>query len=120
MANERFFLRLYLDEDLHPDLAPILRQHGVDCVSAVEAGMLEKSDAEQLAHASTEGRCLISFNAADFAVLAVEWARQERRHVGIIVTPQVGRQKLGELRARILQLVNSVTADEMLNVFRYL
>jgi hypothetical protein len=112
MPTESLFLRRYLDEDFHPDLASILREHGVDCSNAVESRMLERSDHDQLAYAS-QGRCLVSFNAGDFSLLARQWAKESRSHAGIIVTPQVGRRKLGELLIRILRLVNSVTADEM-------
>ncbi len=120
MSNAPLFIRLYLDEDFHPDLAGAVRQNGYDCVSAVEAGTLGASDEEQLAHAAAQGRCLLSFNVADFAALAVEWARLGRSHAGIVVAQQVSRQHLGRLLQRVLHLLNAVTADEMSNTFRYL
>ena len=63
---------------------------------------------------------MFSFNAADFAVLAEDWANTNRTHAGIVVTPQVGRKRLGVLLGRILDLLNDTTGDEMGNVFRYL
>jgi predicted nuclease of predicted toxin-antitoxin system len=120
MTPDPLFIRLYLDEDFHPDLAPALRQQGFDCVSAAEAGMLTKSDEEQLTHAAAQGRCLVSFNRRDFSALASEWARAGRGHAGIIVTPQVSRNALGQLLTRLLQLLNTTTADEMRDGFRYL
>lgn len=120
MSSGNLFIQLYLDEDFHPDLAALLRQQGFDCRSAVEDGMLGKSDEEQLEHATLQGRCLVSFNAADFAALAQLWARQGRAHAGIIVTPQVSRKALGQLLQRLLSLLNTTTRDEMINVFRYL
>ena len=36
MATDPLFIRLYLDEDFHPDLADLLRRQGVDCQSAAD------------------------------------------------------------------------------------
>jgi predicted nuclease of predicted toxin-antitoxin system len=120
MSDEALFVRLYLDEDVHPDLAEALRQKGFDCQNAAEAGNLGTSDEEQLEHAAAQGRCLFSFNVADFAVLAKEWSAGGRHHAGILVTAQVSRKGLGELLNRILAFLNTTAADEMLDVFRYL
>ena len=120
MSGDPLFIRLYLDEDFHPNLAAALRQHGHDCQSAVEAATLGRSDEEQLTYAAAQGRCLLSFNIADFATLAVTWERTGRTHAGIVVAQQVSRHHLGQLLQRILHLLNTVTADEMANTFRYL
>ena len=120
MASGSLFVRLYLDEDIHPDLADLVRQHGFDCRSAVEESMLGKSDEEQLEYATAQGRCLLSFNIRDFAVLAQAWLQAGRTHPGIVVTPQVSRQALGQLLQQCLQLLNTTTADEMVDVFRFL
>jgi predicted nuclease of predicted toxin-antitoxin system len=120
MSDAALFIRLYLDEDFHPDLADALRQHGHDCRSCVEAGMLGESDEEQLTYATAEGRCLVSFNVADFVALAQQWAQRGRAHAGIIVTQQVGRHGLGHLLQRLLLLLNTTSADEIANVLRFL
>jgi predicted nuclease of predicted toxin-antitoxin system len=120
MNGDPLFVRFYLDEDFHPDLAAALRQHGHDCLSAVEAGMLGKSDEEQLTYGAAQGRCVLSFNIGDFAALAIAWSRAGRPHAGIVVAQQVSRRQLGRLLQRILHLMNTVTADEMANTFRYL
>jgi predicted nuclease of predicted toxin-antitoxin system len=120
MASDPLFIKLYLDEDCHPDLAEALRQHGFDCQNVIAAGRRGKSDEEQLQYAASEGRCLVSFNVADFAVLAKQWAELDQPHAGIVVTQQVSRQGFGQLLHRLLGLLNTTTADEMSNVFRYL
>src|SRR5216684_5691741 len=97
MANNALFITLYLDEDLHPDLAAMIRQKGFDCQNAVEAGMLGKTDEEQLQYAASQGRCLISFNVRDFAILARHWVNAGRTHAGIVVTRQVRRNALWQL-----------------------
>jgi len=48
--------RLYLDEDVVPELARMLRSHGHDAVSAHEVSALQLEDAEQLERASADGR----------------------------------------------------------------
>ncbi len=119
MGDASLFIRLYLDEDFHPDLADALRQHGHDCRSCIEAGMSGKSDEEQLTYATAEGRCLVSFNVRDFVALAQKWGQTGRVHAGIVVTQQVSRQGLGQLLQRLL-LLNTTSADEIANVLRFL
>jgi predicted nuclease of predicted toxin-antitoxin system len=91
MSSDPLFIRLYLDEDFHPDLADALRQHGYDCQSAAEAKLLRKRDEEQLEYAVGQGRCLVSFNVRDFMHLASDWGTSGKHHAGILVTPQVSR-----------------------------
>jgi hypothetical protein len=88
--------------------------------NAAEAGKRGTTDEEQLEYAATQGRCLLTFNVADFVVLAREWGETGRHHAGILVTAQVSRKGFGDLLKRILDLLNQTTADEMIDVLRYL
>jgi hypothetical protein len=45
-------VKFYLDEDIKPLLAEMLRARGFDCLAAREAGALSRSDSEQLAFAT--------------------------------------------------------------------
>jgi predicted nuclease of predicted toxin-antitoxin system len=47
-------LKYYLDEDLSPKIAEILRKHLVDAISAHEVGMLQASDIKQIERASSD------------------------------------------------------------------
>jgi hypothetical protein len=120
MTSSQARIGVYLDEDIHPDLADAIRQNGFDCQNAAEAGMLGKLDVEQLEHATSQGRCLVSFNVRHFTVLAQQWAHSGRAHAGIVVTKQVSRRAFGQLLGRILHLLNTTTAAEIKNVLRYL
>jgi hypothetical protein len=45
-------IRLFLDEDVWPDLAAVLREHGFDAVHVYEVERGGMSDADQLAYAA--------------------------------------------------------------------
>ena len=80
-------MKLYLDEDISPKVAEILRKKGMDVVSAHETGMLETSDNEQLAFAATEGRVMVTRNRDDFITLSVQFFEDLKPHNGLIIVP---------------------------------
>lgn len=106
------FVRLYLDEDVHKRVASALRLRHFDVVSAHEIGRWGLTDEEQLAYATSEGRAIFTYNAADYLKLHMDWLRRGKDHWGIIVSDQ---QPIGETVRRLLNLLNQVSADEMRN-----
>ena len=114
MADEisRVFVTLYLDADVAPELARQARQRGFDVVSAYEVGNGRLLDPEQLAYAVGQGRAILTHNARDFAPLFDEWWNAGKSHHGIIVSEQL---PIGELLRRTLKLLNTVTANEMMD-----
>lgn len=118
--NSELFIKLYLDENIYWDLAKAIRQRGFDAISAAEAGMLEKSDPEQLEYAASQNRAILTFNMGDFDRLCEEWWSEGREHAGIIITQPMTRGQFGELLRRVLKLLNQVAADEMRNQLIYL
>ena len=52
--------RLYADENVDDRIAHGLCLRGIDTVTGVEAGMLRKPDPEQLSHATSDGRVLLT------------------------------------------------------------
>ncbi len=108
-------LRLYLDEDVDPLLAQVLRDRGVDCLSTNEADNRGSPDAQQLVFATAQRRTLLTFNVRDFVMLAREYARAGLRHGGIVVSNHL---PFGELLRRVLLLhrrhVNDDLADRLL------
>jgi len=96
-------IALYLDEDVDPLLAQVLRDRGFDCISAREARNLDRSDREQLAFASSQGRAILTFNVRDFVRLAAESTASGRRHSGIVVSDHLSFR---ELLRRVLVLLH--------------
>jgi len=78
--------RLYLDEDVIPELVQVLRAQGYDVVSVHEEQALGLGDDEQLARATALGRAVLSFNFPHFLKLGRDWSLAGRQHAGIIVS----------------------------------
>jgi hypothetical protein len=94
-------IRLFTDEMIFPELPAELRRHGYDAESCVEAGRSGQAipDEAQLAYATEHGPTLLTFNKVDFLRLDRVWKAADRRHAGIIVSPQI--EDLGELLRRV-------------------
>lgn len=105
--------RLYLDEDVLPELARVLRAAGHEVVSAHEVAALGVSDEEQLGRAAAEGRALLTFNYRDFLKLAREWFGAGRSHAGVVSYGQYRHRELGELRDAVIALLETLTAEDL-------
>jgi Domain of unknown function (DUF5615) len=106
-------LRLYLDEDsMSHSLIRALRARGVDVVTALEAGMIERSDADHLEFATSQERVLCTFNVGDFYRLHTDWLTVGKDHGGIIFVPQQ-RYAIGELLRRLLKLASTRSTEAM-------
>lgn len=116
-ATPSLFIRLYLDEDVHPAVAVALRARGFDAVSAHEVGRRGASDAEQLTRAAADGRALLTFNAVDFLNLHRESLETQRSHWGILLCEQA---PVGEVVRRLLNVLNHMAADELCNQLYWL
>lgn len=113
-------IRLYLDEDsMRRSLVRALRARGVDVVTALDAGMIEREDWEHLDYATEQGRVLCTFNVGDFYRLHSEYVAQGKRHAGIVLMQQQ-RFSVGEQLRRLLRLMASKSADEMGNWVEFL
>jgi predicted nuclease of predicted toxin-antitoxin system len=104
--------KLYLNEHLSPRLAAQLRQYGFDVTSTLESGMVEADDDEQLAHAASEQRAIVTFNHKDFAIRHAQYIAEGKEHWGIVLSTE---ETTSVLRRRLLRLLNTLTAKELKN-----
>jgi len=116
----RLFIQLYTDEDVTTALAIALRERGFVAQTTIEANMVEQDDDLQLAYATARDMAIMTRNEKDFAVIAKKWAAGGREHAGIIISERFSRSQFGELLRQTLQLLDTVTADELRNAFVYL
>ena len=113
-------IRIYIDEDaMDGDLVAALRSRSVTVITAVDAGLAEKSDDEQLAFATERGCVLYTFNVSDFYRLHTQWVDAGREHAGMILAPQQ-RFSVGEQLRRILRLRATTTTVSMQNRVEFL
>jgi len=85
-------VKVYLDEDLSPVIAQLLRRHGIDATGAQEVGNAQMDDRAQLGYATREGRAIVTANVVDFIELAREAVATNTEHAGIILVPSSFRR----------------------------
>ncbi len=84
-------MRFYLDENLSPRVAELLRTRGLDVVSAHEVRNTQLDDRSQLRYAAGERRALVTCDIADFTELAAECIAANVEHAGIVLVPPTFR-----------------------------
>ena len=107
--------KLHLDEHLSPRLALQLRMHGFDATCTQEQAVL--ADDEQLAFAALNERALVTFNHKDFATRHAQYLANGQAHWGIILSTE---EAPSVIRYRLLRLLNSLSAEELINQLRWL
>jgi predicted nuclease of predicted toxin-antitoxin system len=112
-------IRLWLDECIDSRLVQVLRRRGYDVLAAGEEGTGGLEDVQQLAHATSLGRLLVSHNQVHFRRLHQAFQQQGRPHGGIILLPQV--LPFARLEARVLLLLDWVAPfrDHQSRLFRW-
>ena len=96
-----------------------LRARGVDVITALDAEMIERKDAEHLNYATQQGRVLCTFNASDFYRLHNDYIAHNKSHAGIILMRQQ-YYSVGEQMRRLLRLMTSKSAEDMKNWVEFL
>ncbi|PSB06021.1 hypothetical protein C7B62_23925 [Pleurocapsa sp. CCALA 161] len=94
----------------------MLKSRGLDITTVPEQGTLGKSDREQLEFATSLNRCLLTHNRVDFEKLHLQYVRENKQHLGIIIVPQ---KNAYELAKRISILVRALTVEQIHNQLLY-
>lgn len=114
-------ITLLSDEHIYPDLAIALRRRGYDAISCQEAGLVSRrvSDAEQLHHATRQGRAILTYDAGDFIRLDRSWKAEGRQHAGIIVVSR-SVNTLSQLLARVIVHLDTISRETQHNTLLWL
>lgn len=81
-------MKVLIDEQLSPQIAAMLRDHGFDAEAvARRADLVGSSDRTIFEAAAAEARAVVTNNIKDFRPLAAEWLMTGRRHAGLILVP---------------------------------
>jgi hypothetical protein len=121
VAIEGLSIRLYADHNFDDRFSVDLRRHDFDMVLAREVGNQMLSDEHHLVWTTEHGRVVLTHDLRDFVPLAKAWAFAGREHGGVILSAQPGESiSYGILLRRLLRLLETVTADEMVNRVEWL
>ncbi len=100
--EDQLFVKIYVDEDIHPLLAKFLRQQGFDAISAHEINATGLNDKDQLNLAIAQQRVLISYNKRNFLQ---DSKAEQNNHFGIIlITTQ--RKTIKDLNKLTKEIIN--------------
>jgi predicted nuclease of predicted toxin-antitoxin system len=100
-------IKIYLDEDVRPLLAEILRDRGYDVISCVEKKIFGLSDEEQLKTAINDGRAFLTHNIKDFVQLH---KKLKGKHFGIILSDQIS---LSVVLRRLLKFLATTSLENL-------
>lgn len=109
--------KLLLDEQIWVYLANLLREQGFDVIHVYEADLDETPDDEVLRAAVEKHRAVVTFNIKHFVPLARQYFEEGKEHYGIVVSDEIPQ---GELQRRVTKLLESVSAEELKNMVRFL
>jgi hypothetical protein len=110
MANA---IKLYLDEQVDPDVAKGLRPYQIDVLTTKEAHRLGAKDVDQLAFATALERTIFTQDD-DFLRLDATGIS----HAGIVYAHQ--RTPIGAIIEGLRTIIGAMTPDEMVDHVEYL
>ncbi len=96
-------MKFYLDEDISPKVAEILRKRGIDAVSAHEIGMAGASDEDQFAEAVSRQAALVTRNRDDFIALTIRAFENSSPYYGVVILSYAIPGSDFRLAARMLE-----------------
>lgn len=116
-SADKLFIELYLDEDVSVLIADLVRARGFRVTTTVAEGKLGASDREQLEFAHSHKFVLLTHNRVHFENLAKQCFSEGRIHSGIIIA---ALRLPYDIAGRLLNILNDITAEEMVGQLRYI
>lgn len=108
--------RLYLDEDITPLLARLLRERGHDAISCREISATGITDEDQLERATELGRAILSSNYGDFIRIGRACVRDGRTHGGIIISyHQIDVDTINEDVVAVSRFITEIDGEHLPN-----
>ena len=92
-------MRLFLNEQISPAVSERLREQGFDVVCPQDLATRGQSDLDQFAWSSADGRAIVTYNIADFRLLADQSLARGQEHSGLILVSErtIPQRDLGAL-----------------------
>ncbi len=110
-------IKLLIDEDVHVNLAAVLRKRGFNAVNVMELNLRGYSDNKIMLESVKSERCIFSFNVRDFSIIHKNFVEQNKRHPGIIVSKQLN---FSDTLKKLLKFLQSNTSEMMINRLEFL
>jgi hypothetical protein len=115
-------LGFFIDENLPPAIAEIMRTVGIPATAVVDEKRQGLSDEEQLRYAASWQLALVTANVADYVELARQWAAQGHEHAGLVLvsTKRFPRRDTRAIARALRLLAARETVSQMRNSARFL
>ena len=106
-------MRLFLDEQISPVVSSRLRERGFDVVSPHDLGTCGMADLDQFAWSACDGRAIVTYNVADFRLLADQYMSRGQNHFGLIFVSErtIPQRDLGALLRSLEVLLIAYPGD---------
>jgi len=107
-------IRFHLDENVDPDIALALRQHGIDVTTTLQVGLRTQSDSAQFDFVRREQRVLVTHDS-DFLRIASEM----HNHPGIVYCAKNARS-MGEIIRSLILIFEILSPEEIEGKVEYI
>jgi predicted nuclease of predicted toxin-antitoxin system len=106
-------VRLFLDEQISPVVSSRLREQGFNVVSPHDLGTCGGGDLDQFAWSAADGRAIVTYNVADFRLLADQYLSRGQNHFGLILVSErtMPQRDLGALLRALEALLITYPGD---------
>ncbi len=111
-------LKIYTDENVDLRVSEFLRMRGIKAFSAIEEGMIGKTDKEHFKYAS-EIQTAIFTHDHHFLEIAKKMTEDGKEHWGIIYV-EMNKLSVGECIKRLALYVDVLSSEEMKNQIEFL